>query len=114
MKLVRTPLLLLLLLALVAACGPARRGEPFTALQLEPAEKKGREHFMHHCNPCHPGGAAGLGPALNNKPLPRWAIRLQVRHGLGAMPGFSKTEIPDEELEAIIGYLKALRAKGHS
>ncbi|MDC4226474.1 MAG: cytochrome c [Candidatus Manganitrophus sp.] len=57
-----------------------------------------------------PEGEAGLGPALNNKPLPGWMIRFQVRHGLGAMPAFSEKEISDRELDdLVIAYLKAFR-----
>lgn len=107
-------LLALLLLGLVSACGPARRGEPFTQLQLSEAEQKGQEHFMRYCHQCHPGGAAGLGPAINNKPLPRWLMRLQVRRGLGAMPSFSEEHISDDELEQILDFLKALRAQDHT
>lgn len=103
-----------LLIVLAAACGPARRGEPFVNLQLTDAERQGQEHFMHHCHQCHPGGSAGLGPALNNKPLPRSLMRFQVRHGLGAMPKFSEEKISDEDLERILDFLKALRAQDHT
>jgi mono/diheme cytochrome c family protein len=113
LKLIKGMLPVLFLL-LLAACGPSRRGEPFSSLQLTSAESKGQEHFMRHCHECHPGGAAGLGPALNNKPLPRWLMRQQVRHGLGAMPGFSAQEISDENLDLILDYLKALRATGRA
>ncbi|HJP61658.1 MAG TPA: cytochrome c, partial [Gemmatimonadaceae bacterium] len=58
---------------------------------------------------CHPGGAAGLGPPLNNKPAPAFVIRFQVRHGLGAMPAFDSTQISDADLHAVAEYLKALR-----
>lgn len=54
-------------------------------------------------------GGAGLGPAINNKPLPGWLIRFQVRHGFGAMPAFSEKEISDGELNDVVAYLKALR-----
>ncbi len=64
---------------------------------------------MKTCDQCHPRGEAGLAPALNNKPLPAFAIKFQVRHGLGAMPSFSKDDINDQELEEIIRYLQALR-----
>ena len=105
-------ILIILIIGFTAACGSARRGEPFVSLQFTEQERTGQEHFMHHCPECHPGGAAGLGPALNNKPLPRWLMRLQVRHGLGAMPSFSREEISDGDLNRILDYLKALRARG--
>lgn len=64
---------------------------------------------MRNCDQCHPRGEAGLAPALNNKPLPAFLIKFQVRHGLGAMPSFSKDDISDQDLEDIILYLQALR-----
>lgn len=96
---------------LLAGCGSARRGVPLTGEHTPPTEQValGQRVFDANCNQCHPGGATGLGPALNNKPLPGWAIRLQVRYGLGAMPGFSSREIPDEQLDALVVYLKWLR-----
>jgi mono/diheme cytochrome c family protein len=64
---------------------------------------------MGACNKCHPGGEAGLGPALNNKPLPKFLMHLQVRKGLGAMPSFSEKKIPDGDLDDLLEYVKALR-----
>ncbi|WDT80226.1 MAG: cytochrome c [Candidatus Manganitrophus sp.] len=66
----------------------SRSPHPFTASSS--TVTRGETIFMHACNQCHPKGEAGLGPALNNKPLPAFMIRFQVRHGLGAMPAFSK------------------------
>ncbi len=102
-----------LLLAL-AACGTARRSVPVgPPLTLSEAQaERGQHVFMQYCNGCHPGGAAGLGPALNNKPLPGFAIRYQVRHGLGTMPAFSEEVISEEELDALADYLVALRYHG--
>lgn len=104
------PLLLASALAL-AACGPARVGEPFGApVRLASSEAEtGERVFMVHCQQCHPGGAAGLGPALNDKPLPPFLIRYQTRHGLGAMPEFDEGAISDAELDALVAYLQELR-----
>ena len=55
------------------------------------------------------GGAASLGPALNNKPLPDRLIRFQVRNGQGAMPAFSEDQFSNDELEALLAYLEALK-----
>ena len=66
---------------------------------------------MEHCHQCHPGGAGGLGPAINDKPLPKTLIATQVRAGLGAMPAFSAKEISDQDVDAIVAYLKHLRTK---
>ena len=100
------------LLALAAACGSARRGVPLTGDHEvdDPELVLGQRTFDSFCHSCHPGGTAGLGPALNNKPLPGWLIRTQVRAGLGPMPAFSDKVIPDEELDALVTYLKYLRS----
>ncbi|MFD2512931.1 c-type cytochrome [Pontibacter locisalis] len=100
-----------LFLLSLSQCGTARRGVPmFKPLALEaPAEVKGEAVFMSYCQKCHPGGTAGLGPAINNKPLPGFLIRYQVRHGLGMMPAFKKEVISAEELDNLMAYLKELR-----
>lgn len=97
-------------------CGSPRKSEPlagplrFSALDPEDrAAIRGRRVFMTNCYQCHPAGEAGLGPALNDKPVPAIAIRTQVREGLGAMPAFSEQEISDEELDNLVEYLFALR-----
>lgn len=101
----------LLAASVAAACGTARRGVPFTGEHTPPTEQVtlGQRVFAANCNGCHPGGTQGLGPALNNKPLPGWAIRFQVRNGLGAMPSFSSEEIDGEQLDALVSYLVWLR-----
>lgn len=98
--------------ALVTGCS-ARRGEPIVGIRhgLTPDLQLGRVVFMQHCQKCHPGGEAGLGPAINDKPLPEFLIALQVRVGLGAMPSFHRQELTDEELDSLIRYLKALRGR---
>ena len=107
----RALLLTCALLLPLAACGPARVGEPFgPPVRLASAEAEtGQRVFMEHCHQCHPGGAAGLGPSINDKPLPAFLMRLQVRRGLGAMPEFDEDMIPDAELEALVTYLQELR-----
>ncbi len=92
------------------ACGSARRDEPVAApVKLTAAEQHGERVFMRECHRCHPEGEAGLGPAINNKPLPPAMIRFQVRKGAGAMPGFPDSVISDQELDALVVYLEALR-----
>jgi mono/diheme cytochrome c family protein len=97
--------------ALASACGPVRRDEPHTEALTQPAQDvaAGERLFAYHCYQCHPGGAAGLGPPLNDKPLPVTAIKLQVRKGLGAMPAFNQQQLSDQELGEVVRYLKALR-----
>jgi mono/diheme cytochrome c family protein len=98
------------LLALLPACS-ARRSEPIAGPPaLASAElRQGEIAFDRHCSRCHPGGERGLAPAINNKPLPGFMIKAQVRHGAGTMPAFSKEELPREELDALVEYLKELR-----
>ena len=93
-----------------AACGSARRREPLRVMPaLDSEAARGQIVFMNHCHQCHPGGEAGLGPAINDKPFPEFLKKFQVRHGLGAMPSFSENKIPDQDLEALMEYLSALR-----
>jgi mono/diheme cytochrome c family protein len=99
-------------LAVATACGGARRGEPIGAPVVpatEPA-RRGQLVFMHHCHPCHPGGEAGLGPSLNDKPAPAFLLRTQVRLGLGVMPAFPPGQIDDRALDDLVAFLVVLRA----
>ena len=97
--------------ALLGACGSARRGEPLIGERQPPNAKLalGERVFDRNCSQCHPGGESGLGPALNNKPLPQFAMKIQVRNGVGAMPRFSSSEITDEQLSAVTAYVVWLR-----
>lgn len=95
----------------LASCGSSRRGAP-TAVPFEPTTERealGQRVFMQYCHACHPNGESGLGPGLNDKPLPGFMIRFQVRNGLGVMPSFSRDVISSEELDALVDYLVALR-----
>jgi len=95
----------------VAGCYPIRRAEPIVGpMKLTDASLlKGRLLYDRHCYKCHTEGEGGMGPIINDKPLPQFLMRLQVRVGLGTMPGFSKEEISDSELDEIVKYLVALR-----
>ena len=106
--------LLICSLLLLAACGSARRGEPITRSPVvsDPQIEQGQIVFMQNCHKCHPGGEAGLAPAINNKPLPEFLMRFQVRHGLGTMPSFTEEEITDMQLDNLMRYLKELRRSG--
>lgn len=102
-----------LLLGALTACAPAYRGEPLTGpLELNtPTLVLGQRVFGANCQQCHPGGAGGLGPSLNDKPLPGPLIAYQVRRGLGAMPAFSDERLNDQELHALVLYLERLRSQ---
>lgn len=103
--------IIIILFIITAACGTARRSEtivhPLQNLNAEAAQ--GQLVFAEYCHSCHPGGAAGLGPAINNKPLPGGIIKFQVRNGLGVMPAFNKNIISEEKLDHLVAYLKKIR-----
>jgi mono/diheme cytochrome c family protein len=96
---------------MVIGCHSVRRGEPLTgAVPLKDAKvERGQLVFMRHCHQCHPNGQGGLGPALNDKPAPKFLMKTQIRVGLGAMPSFSKDRISPEDLDALTDYVLALR-----
>lgn len=98
----------------LASCGPAYRGEPLYGPLVadDPRVAHGEQVFYRNCHQCHPGGSGGLGFALNDKPLPGWLIKFQVRNGIGSMPGFSEEQIDDRELDDLVRYLFALRRHG--
>src|SRR3954447_14341091 len=98
--------------ALIAAggCGAERKQDlPPQEIAGNPELSRGQLVFMHECNQCHPGGAAGLGPAINDKPLPAGMIKMQVREGLGTMPHFSAQHVSDEEIDALVKYMQVQR-----
>lgn len=111
MKQTLTQLSLLALLLDATGCHTTRRGEPMTGpmQSTDPKVEHGRLVFLQNCYQCHPGGEAGLGPALNNKPAPVFLMKTQVRLGLGAMPRFSKKQIPQSDLDDLMAYVIALR-----
>src|SRR5688572_22618355 len=92
-------------------CASARRGEVVgrPVDTSSPPLARGLQVFTKDCHHCHPGGEAGLGPALNNKPVPGFMVRLQVRAGLGAMPSFSHEKLSPAELDDLVAYVLALR-----
>jgi mono/diheme cytochrome c family protein len=92
----------------------SRKSEPLTGTTFHSENAdvlNGEIAYMHHCQKCHPGGEAGLGPALNSNPAPQFVKRFQMRHGLGVMPGFKEEEISKDSLRDISKYLKALKAQ---
>lgn len=95
-----------------AACGHSRRSLPLTGPGplANDVERRGRKLFLDHCHQCHPHGTAGLGLSLVNKPLPAFAIKMQIRRGLGAMPAFPVERLDDAGVEAIVAYIERLKA----
>lgn len=100
-----------IIVASVLACTTARRSEPVAPafVASDPAVSRGQGIWAIHCDQCHPGGEAGLGPAINNDPTPGIAIKTQVRLGVGAMPGFSDSRISDAQLDDLVAYVLAFR-----
>lgn len=109
----RSRLWVLLLLIVIgqAGCGSPRRGEPLAGpLRTDdPQVERGRLVFARNCHLCHPGGEGGLGPALNDKPLPGFLLRTQIRLGLGAMPAFNEQQISHDQLDDLVKFMMALR-----
>jgi len=71
----------------------------------------GEQLFIRTCNTCHPGGKAGMGPSLEkvNDDMPDdKALKKIIRSGKGLMPGQPKEVINDQELDALVSYLRAL------
>lgn len=112
---VKVGVMVLFVIGVVAVgCHSVRRGEPIVGAlsSNDPAVQHGKIVFARKCNSCHPGGEGGLGPGLNDKPLPVFAMKLQVRTGLvgfKVMPSFDQHSIPSEDLDDLMAYLKALR-----
>jgi mono/diheme cytochrome c family protein len=95
----------------LGACATARKTEPLAPPidVSDPIVARGQKIFFQHCHQCHPHGQGGLGPAIVNKPLPEFLMKFQVRHGLGAMPSFGPEKIPQQDLDAMMAYIKAVR-----
>ena len=100
-----------IILLLLSSC-LSRRSEALVGNSMSITDsqvRNGQIQFNKFCQKCHPGGEAGLGPALNSNPAPGFIKKFQVRHGLGVMPSFKKDEISSKDLDDIIHYLKALK-----
>jgi mono/diheme cytochrome c family protein len=94
-----------------AGCGSARRSAPLIGPPALTTDRlrEGEVLFQEFCHQCHPGGEAGLGPALNDKPLPTPAIKVQVRAGVGAMPSIPEAMLSSDHLDKIVDYIVAIR-----
>ncbi len=94
----------------VSNCSAPSRIPAATVVSMPSEElREGRLLFSDYCSACHPGGRAGLGPSIINKPLPKALIRLQIRSGLGVMPAFKEHVLTDEQVRRIAGYVKWMR-----
>ncbi|MDF2448095.1 MAG: hypothetical protein K0R26_599 [Bacteroidota bacterium] len=84
--------------------------------RLDDQVAEGRIIFKNQCQKCHPNGEAGVGPSLNDKKLPSFIIRARIRSRAtflwtGRMPSFSKHEISEKGLDALLAYLKNMEKK---
>ena len=95
----------------LAACSARRMPATQAKTENRPEVVMGRDKYMQYCQKCHPMGEAGLGPALNNNPAPGFAMRFQVRHGLGPMPAFKPDVISREDLNNIMLYVKSMKRR---
>src|SRR5690242_13860671 len=99
---------------ILIGCGTARRDTPLMSQPRDISDPKlalGKRVFDNNCYQCHPGGDKGLAPGINDKPVPAWLMKTQIRAGLGAMPSFSKKELSDKEVDAVAAYLLYLRSQ---
>jgi mono/diheme cytochrome c family protein len=99
-------------LGALGACSSSRQsGEaPPTA---NPQVVAGLQAFEANCQRCHTGEPGAVGPAIQREHiLFDWQVRHQVRHGGGGMPAFAEDQVSDDELGAIIAYLKVVRRHG--
>jgi mono/diheme cytochrome c family protein len=112
----RRALSLSLLVVIAAAAGLLGRGslaqdaQPFAA---------GRAVYTKWCAPCHDPGVSHPGTnaltvkyqGVKSGVLLEWkdlsvnTVKVFVRHGISVMPQFRKTEISDQELDALAAYL---------
>lgn len=99
-------ILQIFLMTVLVACSHRVMPPSGSTKLLSEKALRGQEIFYKNCDRCHPGGMAGRGPALINKPLPAFFIKFQVRNGLGAMPSFKKDRISKDELNDIVAYIK--------
>jgi (+)-pinoresinol hydroxylase len=94
------------------------------AAQDVAAIQRGKEVYEYWCATCHgsgpgnPGTTALLAKYMGARPgvvedrtdLTPQAIRFFVRSGISIMPFFRKTEVSDEDLDAMVAYLTRPRA----
>lgn len=103
------------LLLIISSCsGPKKAPSPEPVNMPTAQLEDGRVLYNQYCQQCHPGGMAGLGPAIINKPLPKFLMRFQIRHGLGVMPDFDEDLLSDNQVKNIARYLVYLRKEARS
>ncbi len=71
--------------------------------------RSGEAVFTRYCAVCHPGGGRGSGPSLITRDIAAAEIRAKVRNGAGRMPPFGPTVISDDDLGALVDYVRGIR-----
>ncbi|MEE8471889.1 MAG: cytochrome c [Dehalococcoidia bacterium] len=85
---------------------PATPAPTLPPTPTAPEVSSGTQAFQSRCDMCHPGGGAGMGPALRG--LDRGTFTRVVREGKGAMFAFTPSRLSEKELESIYAYLQGL------
>ena len=94
---------------------PARASAAESSIRSE-QQVSGKQLFHARCGACHLAGGGGTailarrvgqGRSLleDRKDLSPLYVRAVVRQGIGSMPWFTRTELPDADLNAIADYL---------
>ena len=84
---------------------PATSAPPAGAAGTDVAQ--GKSAFDANCTGCHPGGGAGVGPAIKGKSQDE--IKNKIRSGGGAMPAFGPSQLGDQQLNALAAYVNSLK-----
>jgi mono/diheme cytochrome c family protein len=84
-----------------------------TALVASDLQVLGQATYEQFCDACHPGGGAGVGPALIGPGFEAnfsddASLTALIRSGTPSMPGFPSTRINDAQLAALIAYMRQL------
>ncbi|SDK72157.1 Cytochrome C oxidase, cbb3-type, subunit III [Salinimicrobium catena] len=107
--------LILIVIVIFLSWGCSSKKEAYTKqplAEMSQEVEEGKVLFHKYCNSCHPNGTAGLGAPIVTTSIPGFAIRYQIRNGLGEMPAFSEEKISDKEVDKIVDYIQALRDEG--
>ena len=103
----------------VAIAALGMMAAPAVAQDQADEHAAGRAVYTRWCAPCHAAGVThpgthaltvkyqGVKPGvlLEWKDLPAGTVKFVVRHGISVMPQFRKTEISDQELDALAKFL---------
>jgi (+)-pinoresinol hydroxylase len=125
MKAMTVALTLVVLMLMTAPAGviAAEPAISWTLKPVPPGADPGKVAFENACAVCHGEGADHPGtsslqikyggklpaPLEQRKDLKPELVRVYVRNGFAMMPRFRKTELSDEQVEAIARYLSRAR-----